>query len=215
MRRLRQRHVTLAGDRGIEWGFVIDNLPAIGTGRRVLDFGPMDGFVLSVNARDKGYAVVAVGLEDIAPPERVQYIRQDILTVEFDEPFDYILNASTTEHVGLGRYGDPVGEDLDLAAMRKLREWMRLDGDGVQFLTVPMGVDAVVGHYHRVYGKHRLPRLLEGYAVLREQYYVKADDDSHWVSCSKERALSEVPGQVAKPSMLNLSYALGCFVLCA
>jgi len=206
---------TLAGDRGIEWGFVTENLPPCGAGRRVLDFGPMNGFVLSADARRKGYAVVAVGLEDIAPPEGVRYVRRDIMAVEFDEPFDYILNASTVEHVGLGRYGDPLGEDLDLAAMRKLRGWMRLDGDGVMILTVPVGRDAAVGHYHRVYGPDRLPRLLEGYAVLRERYWVKADDDSRWLSCPKERALAEEPGQVPDPSIANLSYALGGFVLCA
>jgi len=205
---------TLAGDRNCEWGFVRENLPSVGIGRRVLDFGPMHGFALSVDARDKGYTVIAVGVEDISPPEEVLYVRQDIMAVEFDEPFDYILNCSTVEHVGLGRYGDPVGEDLDLAAMHKLREWMRLDGNGFQILTVPVGRDVAVGHYHRVYGERRLLRLLEGYAVLKEQYWVKADDDSHWLPCSRERALAEEPGQVPEPSILNLSYALGGFVLC-
>jgi len=208
---------TLEGDRAIEWGFVTENLPPdpMST-RRVLDFGPMDGFHLSHDASNKGYKVIAVGLEDIYPPHPgIQYIRQDIMTVEFDESFDYILNSSTIEHVGLGRYGDPVGADLDLAAMRHLRKWMRLDGDGIMLLTLPVGVDAVVGYYHRVYGRERLPRLLEGYAVLREQYWVKADDNSQWLSCTKERALAEAPGQVPEPSILNLSYALGGLVLCA
>lgn len=206
---------TLAGDRGVEWGFVMENLPPCGMGKRVLDFGPMDNFYLSHDASNKGYTVIAVGLENIfVPHPGIQYIRQDIMAVEFDEPFDYILNASTVEHVGLGRYNDPVGEDLDLAAMRKLRGWMRLDGDGIQFLTVPVGVDAVVGYYHRVYGLNRLPRLLEGYAILKEQYWVKAEDDSAWIECTRGRALEEIPGQVPEPSMLNLSYALGCFVLC-
>ena len=206
---------TLAGDRGIEWGFAMENLPPHGAGRRVLDFGPMEGFFLSVDATNKGYSVVAVGLEDIAPPEGVRYVRRDIMAVEFDEPFDYILNISTVEHVGLGRYGDPLDPDGDLKAMRRLKKWMRLDGDGVMILTIPVGTDAVVGHYHRVYGAARLPRLLEGYASLQERYWAKADDDSRWLPCAKERALAEVPGQVPDPNILYLSYALGGFVLCA
>jgi hypothetical protein len=209
------RAKTLAGDRGIEWGFAIENLPVVGTGKRVLDFGPMNGFQLSVDAVNKGYSVVAVGLEDIAVPHPdIRYIRRDIMAAEFDEPFDYILNVSTTEHVGLGRYGDPLDPDGDLKAMRRLKRWMRLNGDGIQIMTIPIGVDAVVGQYHRVYGPQRLPRLLKGFSILRERYWIKADDDSSWLSCTKERALAEIPGQVPEPSILYLSYALGGFVLC-
>jgi len=92
------RAKTLEGDRGIEWGFVTENLPPYGAGRRVLDFGPMNNFCLSIDAMNKGYSVVAVGLEDIAVPHPgIQYIRQDIMAVEFGEPFDYILNASTVD----------------------------------------------------------------------------------------------------------------------
>lgn len=206
---------TLAGDRSIEWGFARESLPTHGAGRLVLDVGPMEGFYLSMDAHHKGYAVTAVGLEDIRPPvSDIRYIRHDILGVEFDVGFDYILNVSTVEHIGLGRYGDPIDADGDLKTMAQLRKWMRPDGDGVMILTIPVGVDAVVGYYHRVYGPNRLPRLLENYAVLRERYWVKADNDSQWLSCSKERALAEVPGQVPEPSILNLSYALGGFILC-
>jgi hypothetical protein len=207
---------TLDGDRGVEWQWARDNLPPLGQGKTVLDFGPADGFHLSMDAYQKGYTVIAIGLEDIKPPiPGIQYLRQDILETNFDQPFDYILNVSTTEHVGLGRYGDPLGDDHDLMAMQKLREWMRLDGDGFQLLTIPVGQDAIVGHWHRAYGEKRLPMLLDGYTVLKEQFWRKADDNSKWILCSKERALTEVPGQVPEPSMLNLSYALGCFVLCA
>ena len=205
---------TLEGDRGIEWGWARENLPSFGQGRIVLDVGPMDGFHLSMDAYGKGYEVVAVGLEDIKPPvPQIHYVRQDILKTEFGFGFDYVLNVSTTEHIGLGLYGDPLGEDFDLLAMQRLRRWMRPDGDGIQILTVPVGIDAVVGHWHRVYGEKRLPRLLDGYAILREAYWAKTADNSQWVQVSKEVALEEPPGLVPEPSMLNLSYALGGFIL--
>jgi len=74
---------------------------------------------------------------------------------------------------------------------------------------------AVQVHEIVTYGPDRLPKLLEGYAILRECYWVKADDNSRWLSCTKERALAEVPGQVPEPSILHLSYGLGGFILCA
>lgn len=200
---------TLAGDRSVEWKWAMDHLP-VGSGH-VLDLGPMN-FNLSLHAAIKGYHVVAIGLEHLETNPKIEYVRQDVLTVDWDRKFDYILNVSTTEHIGLGRYGDVLNPSGDLETMVHLRGWM--GPDSKQILTVPVGQDAVVGHWHRVYGEKQLPRLLDGYEVFEERFWVKKDDDTAWIECSKERALSEIPGSVPEPSMMNLSYALGCFVLC-
>lgn len=201
---------TLAGDRGIEWDWSFEHLPA-GSGQ-VLDVGPMANFVLSQDALKKGYSVVAIGLEHLQVPEGISYIRHNFLTVDIDTKFDYILNISTIEHVGLTRYGAPRNLDGDLQAMAKLRTLMKPGAR--HLLTCPIGRDAVVGDYHRVYGHERLPRLLEGYRVLKQAYWVKADDDSQWLSCSKERALAEAPVMPPVPSIIELCYALGGYVLC-
>lgn len=202
---------TLEGDRGIEWGFAMDRLPH-GKGD-LLDFGPMD-FNMSLHAVLKGWNVWAVGLErlEVPPNEKLIYFREDILKFNPGAQFDWILDTSTMEHVGLGRYDDPIGEDFDLQAMNRLRAWMKPRAKHI--LTIPVGIDAVVGEYHRVYGCERLPCLLRGYHVLEEAYWRKAEDNSAWLECTKEEALKEVPGQVPEPSMIYLSYALGCFVLC-
>lgn len=203
---------TLAGDRGIEWDWGFNNLPVAVGKQQVLDLGPMDGFVPSKDALEKGYGVLAVGVEHLKAPEGIAYIRQDFLTVDIDTKFDYILDISTIEHVGLTRYGDSRNPDGDLQAMRKLRTLMKPDAR--HLLTCPIGQDAVVGDYHRVYGHKRLSRLLEGYKVLKQAYWVKADDDSRWLPCSKERALAEVPVMSPVPSIIELCYALGGYVLC-
>lgn len=202
---------TLEGDRGIEWGFAMDKLPH-GSGD-LLDFGPMN-FNMSLHAVLKGWNVWALGLEhlEVPPNKKLMYFREDILKFNPDTRFDWILNTSTVEHVGLGRYGDPLGEDFDLQAMAKLRGWMKPDAKMI--LTVPVGIDAVVGEYHRVYGDKRLVRLIEGYRVLEAIYWLKAEDNSAWLECTMTQALKEIPGQVPEPSMIYLSYALGCFLLC-
>lgn len=177
----------------------------------VLDVGPMSGFVLSVDALAKGHRVVAVGLEHLDVPDGVRYIRRDILSVNLEERFDYVLNASTTEHIGLGRYGDPIGGDFDLQAMKRLWEWTKPGGR--QYLTVPVGRDAVVGEYHRVYGWERLPRLLEGYRVVEQAYYAKPRSNEY-EQVSKQEAMAVEPVQPPVDNIIELYYAIGCFVLC-
>jgi hypothetical protein len=210
-RRVRVRK-TLAGDRGVEWGYVRERLPK-GEGW-VLDFGPMSDAQMSMYAIAQGYDVIAVGMEHLdVGHERLTYIQQDFLTVQLEVQFDWVINASTIEHVGLGRYGDPVGPDLDLQAMAKLRGLMK--PGGIQLMTCPIGKDASIGHWHRVYGAERLPRLLEGYQVREELYWVKTANDREWVSCPKGTALAEEPGRPPVDNMIELSYGLGCFMLTA
>lgn len=208
---------TLSHDRDIEWGWLSLNLmPAAypDLAGYALDFGPMPPTApTSKLALDRGYFVIAVGLEDITLLHLdFLYVRQDINTLDRVAwpKFDLIINISTTEHVGLERYGDPPDPDGDLKAMRRLRDWMRPDARHI--LTVPIGVDAVVGHYHRVYGRERLPQLLEGYRAFQEAYWRKTDADK-WSRCSKEEALAEQPTLLPVESPLYLYYAIGGFVL--
>ena len=85
----------------------------------------------------------------------------DIATVP---PFDAALSVSSFEHDGLGRYGDPLDPNADLKAMRQMKRLLKQDG--LLFLTVPLGRDKVVFNIHRIYGRIRLPLLLEGWTVM-------------------------------------------------
>jgi hypothetical protein len=80
------------------------------------------------------------------------------------EPFDAALSISSFEHDGLGRYGDPIDPDADLTAMRRTKELVR--PGGLLYLAVPIGVDKVVFNAHRIYGRVRLPRLLDGWTLI-------------------------------------------------
>lgn len=78
------------------------------------------------------------------------------------EQYDVILSYSSIEHDGLGRYGDPIFPDGDLAAMREI--YLLLKPGGSLVLGVPTeGVDA--NHYYsqRLYGPVRFPVLLRGW----------------------------------------------------
>lgn len=81
-----------------------------------------------------------------------------------EERFDVALSISSLEHAGLGRYGDPLDPDADLMAMRDLARLLKPGGR--LLVAVPVGADAVVWNAHRIYGRKRLPRLLDGWRVL-------------------------------------------------
>ena len=79
--------------------------------------------------------------------------------------FSLIVAFSGIEHDGLGRYGDPINPNGDLAAMREMRLTLR-DG-GLLLLAVPTcSRDELQYPGHRQYGPVRLPKLLAGFKLL-------------------------------------------------
>jgi len=94
--------------------------------------------------------------------------------------FDVALSISGFDHDGLGRYGDPMRPDGDLAAMAVARCLLKPQ-EGVLVLTVPVGPDIVVYNLHRRYGPLRLPALLSGWHIRdifgwdHEKLYQEAD----------------------------------------
>jgi SAM-dependent methyltransferase len=204
--------IDLSGDREIEWSYIASRLP-LGTGS-VLDFGAGFGH-MSVHAVQRGYQVLALDLEENPfnwSHPNLKRVQGDLLKLDLPEKsFDYILNCSTIEHVGLtGRYGIAVEEtNGDLGAMSRLRSLLKPTGKIL--MTVPCGQDTVVVPWHRVYGKERLPNLLDGYEIKEQCYWMK-QSDNRWHPADRESALSYVPtSRMTEPP--RFSYALGCFVL--
>lgn len=204
--------VDLSGEREIEWAYIASRLPA-GSGS-VLDFGAGYG-TMSMHAIQKGYQVLAVDLEENPFPwshPNLKRVQGDLLKLALPErSFDYVLNCSTVEHVGLvGRYGVSVEEiNGDLDAMCRLRKLVK--PSGTVLMTAPCGRDSVFVPWHRVYGEKRLPALFKGFHVEEECYWVKQSDNC-WHPADRESALHYVP--TGHPTVSTYcTYALGCFVL--
>lgn len=79
--------------------------------------------------------------------------------------FDLLLSISSTEHDGLGRYGDPINPCGDLRSMNEFKKM--LNPNGLLLLAVPVGQDTLVWNAHRIYGPKRLPMLLKGWEVVK------------------------------------------------
>jgi len=74
----------------------------------------------------------------------------------------------------------------------------------IMILTIPVGQDQVYSPLHRVYGEERLPKLLRGWEVLREEYWAK-DENNCWNQVDMSEALTTKPK--------GFYYCLGLFVL--
>lgn len=202
----------LLGDRDIEWSWVASEIP-LGPGE-ALDFGAGDS-PLGLIAAERGFQVTAVDLQEMVRPYRhpgLKFLRGDLMKLPLHGgSFDLIINCSTVEHVGLaGRYAvtEP-RPDGDLEAMARLRTLLKPSGR--MLLTIPVGRDAVFDPLCRVYGERRLPRLLDGYFVEKEHYWVK-DAENRWMQSDKGAALSFEAFAGSWDPLQNV-YALGCFTM--
>lgn len=208
----RPRIPNLLGDRDIEWTWIASQMPS-GDGR-ALDFGSGNSY-LGLIAAQKGFNVTAVDLENIRwdyVHPHLHFIQGNIMKLPLPmEHFDLVINCSAIEHVGLsGRYD--VTEDIpdgDLAAMERLRNLMK--SGGIMLLTVPVGLDATFAPLSRIYGKERLPRLLDGLKVIKEAYWVK-NSENRWIQCDRETAL-KFKASAGSWNPLQNVVALGCFIL--
>lgn len=195
----------IIGDRDIEYSFIAANLPE--KKGRVLDFGS-GGTPLSLIADLKGNDTTAVDLlkYNYMFRTKIKFIQGDILKTDKlkADYFDTIINCSSIEHVGLsGRYG--INENIpngDLDAMIKLKDLLKKGG--AMLLTIPVGKDMVVTGMHRIYGQKRLPILLKGFKIIKQQFWTK-NPDNLWHQTDKNHAL--------KTEGSNRYYGIGCFVL--
>lgn len=81
-----------------------------------------------------------------------------------DGQFDTIISYSSIEHSGLGRYGDNLDPEGDFKTMNDI--YQNLKDNGLLFLGIPVGLDALCWNANRIYGEIRLPLLLEKFRVI-------------------------------------------------
>jgi SAM-dependent methyltransferase len=90
----------------------------------------------------------------------------DLLALPFpDASINSLSCMHTVEHVGLGRYGDPIDPDGDMKAMAELQRVLA-PGGSLLFVT-PVGRPRVIFNAHRIYAYAQIVRAFAGLA-LRE-----------------------------------------------
>lgn len=99
----------------------------------------------------------------------VEYVEGDCIDTSVpSESADVVAIISTLEHVGLGRWGDPLDAAGDIRAMAEARRILRPGGHVV--LTIPYGYPTVVFNLHRIYDRGRIGLLTSGFDIVAAEY---------------------------------------------
>lgn len=148
---------------------------------QALDKYPIQGLSVAImGSQQPWYESVCLaygGHPTVIDYHKIESQHPGIKTITIDEyeqnriTFDTAISISSFEHDGLGRYGDPLSPNADLLTMQKMKDVVKVDG--ILYLSIPVGRDKLIWNAHRIYGKHRLPKLLQGWKILDAFGYSK------------------------------------------
>lgn len=87
--------------------------------------------------------------------------KADLRALPFDDQTVHSLSCMhVVEHVGLGRYGDPLDPDGDIKAMRELQRVLAQGGS--LLFVVPVGRPRIRFNAHRIYSFDQISRCFSG-----------------------------------------------------
>jgi hypothetical protein len=103
----------------------------------------------------------------------------------------------TIEHIGLGRYGDPIDYDGDIKAINELKRVVSSNGN--LLFVVPVGAPKIVFNAHRIYSYEHVIESFDGFELV--EFSLITDDNKGGQLISNAS-----PGQVKAQD-----YGCGCF----
>lgn len=123
--------------------------------------------------------------------------RGNLLALPFtDSSITSISCLHVIEHIGLGRYGDPIDPDGSSNALAELERVVA--SGGVLYLSVPVGRERVCFNAHRVFAPESILAMLPSMTLV--SFSLVRDDGSYLPDC----AISAAEG---------LDYGCGLFVM--
>lgn len=160
--------------RSVEYSWLINQLKIIRNGAIVLDVGCTES-LLSHELVARGYCVIGIDLRNYAwKNPKMAFYRRNIIDSGFPSSFfNAVVLVSTIEHIGLNSYGQlSLDDEGDIKAMHELHRILK-DG-GVIFLTTPYIGNNIyqVNKFERIYNEKRINRLIKGFRIIKEDYYV-------------------------------------------
>ena len=124
--------------------------------------------------------------------------RADLLSLPFeDNSISSISCMHVVEHVGLGRYGDPLDYNGDLKAIRELKRV--LAPGGTLLFVVPIGQPKIMFNAHRIYS---YDQIIGYFPDLELQEFALIPDDP---------AGEDLIRQATKEMADSQTYGCGCF----
>jgi len=178
--------------RAVEYPWVLSQLKDLRSGSTILDAGCSDS-LLSHELASCGYRVVGIDIRDYPLKGRgINFVKGNLLKTGLpSEFFDAVIIVSTIEHVGLRAYGQlDLDDEGDLRAIKEVGRILKKGGKVI--LTVPYVGRAsfTVSEFERRYNRTRLNKLIQGFTIIREDYFYPfmTDEGGIWVRVDRNLA---------------------------
>ncbi len=122
----------------------------------------------------------------------------DITELPFEEgSLDSLSCMHVVEHIGLGRYGDPLDVDGDIKAIEELKRVLSVGGN--LLFVVPIGKPKIMFNAHRIYSYDQVISYFENFELIEFTLIPDQSNEGLIINATKEQS-----------DMQN--YACGCFM---
>jgi len=123
----------------------------------------------------------------------------DITNLPFEnDSINSLSCMHVVEHIGLGRYGDPLDVDGDLKAINELKRVVALNG--YLLFVVPIGKARIMFNAHRIYSYTQILSYFNDFELIEFTLIPDQSDEGLIVNATEEQADIQ-------------NYACGCFLL--
>jgi SAM-dependent methyltransferase len=124
--------------------------------------------------------------------------RADLLTLDFkDNSIQSLSCMHVVEHIGLGRYGDPIDPDGDLKAIKELKRVLAPGGN--LLFVVPVGKPSIVFNAHRIYSFEQVTELFKDLDLIESAVVLI------------EQKTPEMIMNPTREDLKDVKYACGCY----
>ncbi|MFN3403735.1 MAG: DUF268 domain-containing protein [Cytophagaceae bacterium] len=121
----------------------------------------------------------------------------DLTNLHFrDNSIKSLSCMHTVEHIGLGRYGDPLDYNGDLKAINELKRVLASGGD--LLFVVPIGKPRIQFNAHRIYSYRQVVEYFSGLRL--EEFSLIPDNPEHGIIYNAAEEISD-----------KQNYGCGCF----
>ena len=177
-----------------EWKFVIDHLPAVPA--TVLDVGSTTSlFAFKLRAMGIKTHCLDQREPNFRLPPTLGFHRDNLMALGIkSDVYDAVCCISTLEHIGLGKYDDPVcARGGDFQAVKEMLRILKPGGSLIA--TTNICGETCVYHDEIRYGKDRLTELMGLGKLVTLEY--RCFDGRRWKICDSRTAFNRGPEDFA------------------
>lgn len=145
--------------------------------KHIFDLKPTHHFDIGSSAKTIGILsqFTPITMIDIRPISlelpNLFFMKGSILQLPFeDNSIQTLSSLCVVEHIGLGRYGDPLDTFGSEKAIKELKRVLKVDG--IILISVPVdNENKIYFNAHRAFTRDYILELFDGFEVLEEKYH--------------------------------------------